>query len=186
MPGDEGFFDPDGALFITDRTKELWVQCSRFSQPLTRMSSIKTKAMQVAPAELEHILMDMPEVDDVGNPETSRMSLIFSGLCGRQNRPIPVSGQHCVDRANFEPAARRRGRSSFSLRPPGTSSRTLSCRKTRWRARSDIRSAGKQCPTSICMASPSQMAFRAVSRPLRSPHVLRRRQMRPAKCCVGS
>lgn len=47
--GDIGHFDADGYLFITDRLKEL----------------IKVKGFQVAPAELEALLMTHPEVADV-------------------------------------------------------------------------------------------------------------------------
>lgn len=46
--GDVGFEDQDGNLFITDRLKEL----------------IKYKGFQVAPAELEGLLLDHPQVED--------------------------------------------------------------------------------------------------------------------------
>lgn len=48
--GDIGFFDDDGYLFIVDRLKEL----------------IKYKGFQVAPAELEAVLMAHPDVGDAG------------------------------------------------------------------------------------------------------------------------
>ena len=47
--GDIGYFDADGYLFITDRLKEL----------------IKVKGFQVAPAELEALLLTHPNVADV-------------------------------------------------------------------------------------------------------------------------
>ena len=47
--GDVGFVDPDGYFFIVDRTKEL----------------IKYKGLQVAPAELEALLLTHPAVLDV-------------------------------------------------------------------------------------------------------------------------
>ncbi|KAK2750188.1 hypothetical protein FQN57_004684 [Myotisia sp. PD_48] len=47
--GDVGYQDKDGNLYITDRVKEL----------------IKYKGFQVAPAELEGLLTDHPDVDDV-------------------------------------------------------------------------------------------------------------------------
>jgi acyl-CoA synthetase (AMP-forming)/AMP-acid ligase II len=47
--GDVGYVDPDGYFFIVDRTKEL----------------IKYKGMQVAPAELEALLLTHPAVLDV-------------------------------------------------------------------------------------------------------------------------
>ena len=47
--GDIGYFDADGYLFITDRLKEL----------------IKVKGFQVAPAELEALLLTHPSVADV-------------------------------------------------------------------------------------------------------------------------
>ena len=46
--GDVGYVDADGDLFVVDRVKEL----------------IKYKAMQVAPAELEAILLDHPAIAD--------------------------------------------------------------------------------------------------------------------------
>jgi acyl-CoA synthetase (AMP-forming)/AMP-acid ligase II len=54
--GDLGHFDDDGFLHITDRLKEL----------------IKVKAFQVAPAELEALLMTHPQVEDaavIGRPD---------------------------------------------------------------------------------------------------------------------
>ena len=54
--GDIGRFDADGYLFITDRLKEL----------------IKVKGFQVAPAELEALLCQHPDVADaavIGRPD---------------------------------------------------------------------------------------------------------------------
>lgn len=54
--GDIGYFDDDGYMFVTDRLKEL----------------IKVKAFQVAPAELEAVLITHPQVADVaviGRPD---------------------------------------------------------------------------------------------------------------------
>jgi 4-coumarate--CoA ligase len=48
--GDVGYFDQEGNLFIVDRIKEL----------------IKSKGMQVAPAELEAHLLELPFVLDAG------------------------------------------------------------------------------------------------------------------------
>jgi len=48
--GDIGYLDADGYLFITDRIKEL----------------IRVKGFQVAPAELETLLLTHPAVIDVG------------------------------------------------------------------------------------------------------------------------
>lgn len=46
--GDIGYYNEDGLLFVTDRLKEL----------------IKVNALQVAPAELEHILRNHPDVNE--------------------------------------------------------------------------------------------------------------------------
>lgn len=46
--GDLGYLDNDGCLYIMDRLKEL----------------IKVKGLQVAPAELEAILLTHPEIND--------------------------------------------------------------------------------------------------------------------------
>ncbi|KAK7084748.1 hypothetical protein SK128_000422 [Halocaridina rubra] len=54
--GDVGYYDEDGFLYIVDRIKEL----------------IKYKGMQVAPAELEGLLLQHPEITDaavVGRPD---------------------------------------------------------------------------------------------------------------------
>lgn len=54
--GDVGYYDSDGHFFIVDRLKEL----------------IKYKAFQVAPAELEAILLSYPKVKDaavIGKPD---------------------------------------------------------------------------------------------------------------------
>lgn len=47
--GDVGFFDEDGCLHVTDRSKEL----------------IKYKGFQVPPAELEALIISIPQVKDV-------------------------------------------------------------------------------------------------------------------------
>jgi len=47
--GDVGYVDDTGHFYITDRVKEL----------------IKYKGFQVAPAELEGVLLDHPDIDDV-------------------------------------------------------------------------------------------------------------------------
>ena len=47
--GDVGFQDKDGSFYITDRVKEL----------------IKYKGFQVAPAELEGLLISHPKINDV-------------------------------------------------------------------------------------------------------------------------
>ena len=44
-----GYFDGDGFIYITDRLKEL----------------IKVKGFQVAPAELEALLLQHPHISDV-------------------------------------------------------------------------------------------------------------------------
>ena len=46
--GDIGYYEKDGYFYIVDRLKEL----------------IKYKGMQVAPSELEHLLLSHPEVSD--------------------------------------------------------------------------------------------------------------------------
>lgn len=48
--GDIGYYDQDGYFYIIDRIKEL----------------IKFKGFQVAPAELEAILINHPKIDDAG------------------------------------------------------------------------------------------------------------------------
>ncbi|KAK5649624.1 hypothetical protein RI129_000653 [Pyrocoelia pectoralis] len=49
ITGDLGYYDDDGHFFITGRLKEL----------------IKVKSFQVAPAELEDLIRDHPDVDDI-------------------------------------------------------------------------------------------------------------------------
>lgn len=54
--GDIGYYDEDGFFYVVDRLKEL----------------IKYKGMQVAPSELEHLLLTHPEVTDaavIGMPD---------------------------------------------------------------------------------------------------------------------
>ncbi|CAH1400324.1 unnamed protein product [Nezara viridula] len=48
--GDVGYYDKDGFFYIVDRIKEM----------------IKVKGFQVAPAELEHVLRSIPEIDAAG------------------------------------------------------------------------------------------------------------------------
>lgn len=48
--GDIAYVDKDGHFFIVDRMKEL----------------IKVKGLQVAPAELEGVLLEHPDIDDAG------------------------------------------------------------------------------------------------------------------------
>ncbi|XP_063835883.1 uncharacterized protein LOC135085031 [Ostrinia nubilalis] len=50
MSGDVGYYDEDGSFYIVDRMKEL----------------IKYKALQVAPAEIEALLLEHPAVRDAG------------------------------------------------------------------------------------------------------------------------
>ena len=63
--GDEGYVDADNQLFIVDRIKEL----------------IKVRGFQVAPAELEGLLLDHPDVADVcviGAPDEYSGELPFA------------------------------------------------------------------------------------------------------------
>lgn len=56
--GDIGYYDQDGWFYIVDRMKEL----------------IKYKGFQVAPSELEHLLLEHPDVSDaavIGVPDES-------------------------------------------------------------------------------------------------------------------
>lgn len=48
--GDVAYVDDDGYFYIVDRTKEM----------------IKVKGYQVSPTELENLLMELPEIADVG------------------------------------------------------------------------------------------------------------------------
>lgn len=64
--GDVGYYDDDGYFFIVDRIKEL----------------IKYKAFQVAPAELEDLLLSHPAVQDsavigIPNDETGELPMAF-------------------------------------------------------------------------------------------------------------
>jgi acyl-CoA synthetase (AMP-forming)/AMP-acid ligase II len=71
--GDIGYFDADGYLFLTDRLKEL----------------IKVKGYQVAPAELEALLLTHPSVGDVaviGRPDERAGELAVAYVVAR--RPI--------------------------------------------------------------------------------------------------
>jgi acyl-CoA synthetase (AMP-forming)/AMP-acid ligase II len=68
--GDLGYFDEDGYLFITDRLKEL----------------IKVNAFQVAPAELEALLLTHPAVADVaviGRPHERSGEIPIAYVVGR-------------------------------------------------------------------------------------------------------
>jgi acyl-CoA synthetase (AMP-forming)/AMP-acid ligase II len=68
--GDIGHFDADGYLYITDRLKEL----------------IKVKAFQVAPAELEALLLTNPAVADVaviGRPDERAGEIPVAYVVGR-------------------------------------------------------------------------------------------------------
>jgi acyl-CoA synthetase (AMP-forming)/AMP-acid ligase II len=68
--GDIGYFDAEGYLFVTDRLKEL----------------IKVKAFQVAPAELEALLLTHPAVADVaviGRPDERAGEIPVAYVVGR-------------------------------------------------------------------------------------------------------
>lgn len=64
--GDIGYYDEDGFFFVVDRLKEL----------------IKYKGMQIAPSELEHLLLTHPDVSDsavigVPNEEAGELPKAF-------------------------------------------------------------------------------------------------------------
>jgi 4-coumarate--CoA ligase len=68
--GDIGYFDDDGYLYVTDRLKEL----------------IKVKGFQVAPAELEALLLSHPLVADVaviGRPDDRAGEVPVAYIVGR-------------------------------------------------------------------------------------------------------
>ncbi|KAH7389976.1 hypothetical protein BKA66DRAFT_568886 [Pyrenochaeta sp. MPI-SDFR-AT-0127] len=73
--GDIGYFDKNGFLFIVDRKKEM----------------IKVKAHQVAPAELESILLSHPDVRDAGvcsiysDAEASEFPIAYVALKNTSN-----------------------------------------------------------------------------------------------------
>lgn len=64
--GDVGYYDKDGFFYIVDRIKEM----------------IKVKGYQVAPAELEHLLRSIPDIDAAGvigipNPRKGEVPVAF-------------------------------------------------------------------------------------------------------------
>jgi acyl-CoA synthetase (AMP-forming)/AMP-acid ligase II len=78
--GDVGYFDADGYLFITDRLKEL----------------IKVKGFQVAPAELEALLLTHPAVLDaavIGRPDERSGELPVAFVVARE----PIDGAALKD-----------------------------------------------------------------------------------------
>jgi acyl-CoA synthetase (AMP-forming)/AMP-acid ligase II len=78
--GDVGYFDADGYLFITDRLKEL----------------IKVKGFQVAPAELEALLLTHPAVLDaavIGRPDERAGELPVAFVVARE----PIEGAALKD-----------------------------------------------------------------------------------------
>jgi acyl-CoA synthetase (AMP-forming)/AMP-acid ligase II len=78
--GDVGYFDADGYLFITDRLKEL----------------IKVKGFQVAPAELEALLLTHPAVLDaavIGRPDERSGELPVAFVVAR----TPIDGAALKD-----------------------------------------------------------------------------------------
>jgi 4-coumarate--CoA ligase len=76
LTGDIGHQDTDGNFYITDRVKEL----------------IKYKGFQVAPAELEGILVGHPQVDDVAvigiysEEQASELPRAYIKLCWRDTK----------------------------------------------------------------------------------------------------
>ena len=76
--GDVGYYDKDGYFYIVDRVKEL----------------IKYKAYQVAPAELEGLILSMPQVDDVGVtwiPDVMAGELPIAFVVKKSNASITAS-----------------------------------------------------------------------------------------------
>jgi acyl-CoA synthetase (AMP-forming)/AMP-acid ligase II len=82
--GDIGFADEDGALFIVDRLKEL----------------IKYKGRQVAPAELEAVLLSHPAIADaavIPSPDEIAGEVPIAFVVLKENTADEVSGAQIID-----------------------------------------------------------------------------------------
>lgn len=76
--GDIGYYDEEGFFYVVDRLKEL----------------IKYKGMQVAPSELEHLLLTHPEVTDaavIGIPDELAGELARAYVVKRPNSTVTSS-----------------------------------------------------------------------------------------------
>jgi len=82
--GDLGFFDQDGYLYITDRLKEI----------------MKVKGFQVAPAELEALLLTHPAIADaavIGRPDPRAGELPVAYVVPRGGEAGTVTAQKVID-----------------------------------------------------------------------------------------
>jgi acyl-CoA synthetase (AMP-forming)/AMP-acid ligase II len=107
--GDIGYYDEDGYIYIVDRLKEL----------------IKYNSYQVAPAELEAVLMSHPQVADagvVGLPDSSAGELPLAWVVRKPNVTVTESElQQFVD-GKVAPYKKLRGGVHFVSDIPKTSS----------------------------------------------------------------
>jgi 4-coumarate--CoA ligase len=95
--GDVVVRDADGHIFVTDRLKEVCI-CCLFEAPLTLVQLIKYKGFQVAPAELEHLLLSRFDVADCGvvpalrPEEATEVPRAYSGSLLLPSRPSLSTG----------------------------------------------------------------------------------------------
>lgn len=112
--GDIGRFDEQGWLFLTDRMKEL----------------IKYKGFQVPPAELEALILSMPEVKDViviPVPDEEAGEVPRAYVVKQDNAPKDFSGEDIVEfvNSNVAPSKRLRGGVVFTNAIPKSPSGKL-------------------------------------------------------------
>nr|CAD7259178.1 unnamed protein product [Timema shepardi] len=123
--GDVGYYDTDGYFFIVDRIKEL----------------IKYKAFQVAPAELEAILLKHPSIEDaavVGVPDEISGELPKAFVVKKQG--VDVSEEEIVKfvEGQVSPHKKLRGGVTFVDSIPKTSSGKILRRELRNSSKSKL------------------------------------------------
>lgn len=93
--GDFGFFDEDGYLYITDRLKEI----------------MKVKGFQVAPAELEALLLTHPAIADaavIGRPDPRAGELPVACVVSRNGRATAATAEEIMGWVAARVAAHKR------------------------------------------------------------------------------
>lgn len=112
--GDIAKFDDEGWLYITDRSKEL----------------IKYKGFQVPPAELEAVILSMPQVKDVvviPVPDDQAGEIPRAYVVKQDNAPASFGADDVIDfvRAKVAPYKRLRGGVRFVASVPKSPSGKL-------------------------------------------------------------